>query len=200
MNSFGFKSFVDFTNPLTIKLFLSYLSKVNDTYTNVILFLLSKNQLPSNPAITLDIDETVLSSISMESGEGIWLCDYLEWDRKQIFFPALPKVKEFLTLCKTLGITIFFITGRPSSMLDFTVQNFDEVGFLPLVGNDIKERIYMFDGTERSHHIVRAFKEQKRKEISDKGYNILMNIGDQVSDTGKYNKYTVLLENPYYTI
>jgi len=162
--------------------------------------MLSKNKMPDNPAITLDIDETVLSSIAMENGNGIWLCDYLGWSRAQIFFPILPKVMEFLTLCKTMGITVFFITGRPPMMLDYTYQNFVETGILPLVGDDVKNRIYMYDGTEHTPALIRAFKEQKRKEITEKGFNIFLNVGDQLSDTGKFSKYTVLLENPFYTI
>jgi acid phosphatase len=94
---------------------------------------------------------------------------------------------------KSKGIAIFFITGRYESGRDLTVRTLQAAGYsgwedlqMRLIGNSDPARI---------------MKASVRQSIERKGYKIILNIGDQLSDlSGGYSERTYKLPNPFYFV
>lgn len=130
-----------------------------------LLFLLSQNMIPYNAAIIFDIDDTLIPSTRNVS---------------------LQKVRDFYYFVKSLGkITTFIITARPDYAFNVTSTKNE------LNGIDINDYHTLF---MRPHgHDMILYKRSRRKIINDSGFNIIMSIGDQISDIGDYGGYSVLL-------
>lgn len=143
------------------------------------------------PAIVLDIDETSLSNYS-----NIIEVDFS--DNKEILQKAedpaiLPTLKLFQT-AKDNNVAIFFLTGRPEKQRTMTEKNLKKAGF------DHWEKIIMRGG-KYIKLPAKDYKTEMRKQITEQGYIILLNIGDQESDlVGGYADKTFKVPNPYYLI
>jgi predicted secreted acid phosphatase len=154
------------------------------------------------PAIVLDIDETSLSNWPAYRANG-WgrvlnggcnlkdgpcgLRAYQELGEAQALKPTLA----LATKAKALGVAVFFVTGRPASLREATERNLKERGY------QWDELFLMPPG--RSFTSAADFKAPARKAIVDRGYTILLNMGDQESDLrGGYAEKTFKLPNPVY--
>lgn len=156
-----------------------------------------KNLDPSkNNVAIFDIDETALNNFeyiknydfgfSMETWEA-WV------DLAKA--PAIEPVLELYKFVKQKGIKVFFITGRYESKSiknpDPTVKNLIEVGYKDFDGIFFKPRTPKMKTSE--------FKSSVRKKLTEQGYYIFINIGDQYSDfEGEYSGKTFKLPNPAY--
>lgn len=121
--------------------------------------------LPSNSAVVFDIDMTLID----ESGERIEpVCWFYEQVASKGFVPIL-------------------VTARPS--LDNVIE---QTGY-QLAYNRITnyESIYFRDPSERN---VEKYKTSARRNIWDRGYNIIMSLGDQPWDIGEYGGIGILLQ------
>ena len=94
---------------------------------------------------------------------------------------------------RELGVAVFFITGRPSRLLEATERNLREQGYewtglsLTPTGVSFKSRA--------------DFKTSERRKITEQGYTILLNLGDQESDLkGAYAERIFKLPNPVYVV
>lgn len=121
--------------------------------------------LPSNPAIIFDIDDTLIDSTD------------------NIIYPILNIYK----FAKVLNLTIIIVTNRSGDedSIEFTLDQLKKHNI-----TDYKS-IY-FRSPERENNPWR-FKEISRKNIFDRGFNVIMSIGDQQWDIGNYGGVGIVL-------
>jgi len=158
----------------------------------------------TRPAIVLDIDETSLSNWAAYRVNG-WSrilggscdldqgpCGIRSWQamgRSSALAPTVALVRR----AHDLGVAVFFITGRPSQLREGTERNLSEQG-------------YAWDGVvlmpPGAHFDSAAdFKAPERQRIAERGYTIVLNMGDQESDLeGGHAERTFKLPNPVYLL
>jgi len=156
----------------------------------------------ARPAIVLDIDETSLSNwpaykangwgrvvageCSLETGP----CGLRAWQasgQAKALAPTLALVRR----AKALGVAVFFISGRPHALLDATERNLREQGY---AWDDV---IVFPEGASFASAV--DFKAPERRKIAERGFTILLTMGDQESDLkGGYAERTFKLPNPVY--
>jgi acid phosphatase len=156
----------------------------------------------TRPAIVLDIDETSLSNWPAYKANG-WArvvngpcnveqgpCGLRAWqDLGQS--KALAPTLELAKRAKELGVAVFFITGRPSTLQEATERNLREQGY------EWEQVILTPPGA--TFPSAADFKAPERKKIAERGYTILLSMGDQESDLkGGYAERVFKLPNPVY--
>jgi len=145
------------------------------------------------PAVVFDIDETSLSNWDAMSSCGF--CAYSVQSKlySNAHDPAISPILELYNFAKSKGATVFFVTGRQEAQRQLTIGNLQEVGY-----SGWADLIMQPDGNKLP---ARIFKPQNRSSIEQKGYHILLNIGDQASDlAGCCAERTFKLPNPFYQI
>lgn len=157
----------------------------------------AKQTAPEKLAIVFDIDETSLStyanSYKLNFGGSY---DEIRASIDKGQFPAIPATLALYQQAKKAGLHIFFITGRrdTAELRKNTAQNLRAVGF------DKYDALYMRPVNDNNSS-ASTYKTATRKKIVDQGYDIVINIGDQISDLGGgYADRTYKLPNPYYYI
>lgn len=147
------------------------------------------------PAIILDIDETSLSNYPsmVKIDFGGTLEQIRQQEDEGLDPPILPTLK-FYQFAKDKNIAVIFITGRFEYERDATIKNLENAGYHHWDKLILRSKEY-----EQAK--ASDYKNAMRKQITDQGYDIILNIGDQRSDlagsnTGKNFK----LPNPYYFI
>lgn len=153
-------------------------------------------------AAVFDIDETSLSNWDVMAGCGF--CSYstqLQLYKDKLYSsshdPAITPVLELFNFAKNKGIAVFFVTGRTESQREATTANLHEAGYTNWA--DLYMQPDLPPGEPRLP--ARVFKPKNRREITDKGYTIVLNIGDQASDlAGCCAERTFKLPNPFYLV
>jgi len=144
-------------------------------------------------AAVFDIDETSLSNWAAMSDCGF--CSYKVQARlyPDAQDPAIVPVLELYNFAKAKGVKTFFLTGRKEAERDSTTKNLKDVGYSGW--EDLIMR--PDDNTDPA----RVFKPTRRQAIANKGYTIVLNIGDQASDlAGCCAERSFKLPNPFYLI
>lgn len=144
-------------------------------------------------AAVFDIDETALSNWDAMADCGF--CSYSVQVKlyPNPHDPAIIPVLELFNFAKKKGIAIFFVTGRQESRRESTVKNLNDVGYAGWA-----ELIMQPDGNKLPASV---FKSSDRQAISNKGYRIVLDIGDQASDlAGCCAERTFKLPNPFYLL
>ncbi|HZQ44651.1 MAG TPA: HAD family acid phosphatase [Acidobacteriaceae bacterium] len=148
-------------------------------------------------ALVLDIDETSLSNWRIETRDDFGyipndsnLCIALHCG--EAIAPTLRLYEE----ASRLGVTVFFITGRPEPQRADTEANLKAVGYASW------GRLYLRPVNHPVDQSVSDYKSGERGEIVRMGYRIVLNVGDQMSDlTGPHSAdHSVKLPNPFYFI
>jgi predicted secreted acid phosphatase len=143
-------------------------------------------------AIVLDIDETALSNLKHMREMDFGYVPPL-WDQwvDEAAGPAIEPILEVFKTARSLDVAVFFMTGRKTTDAPGTIRNLEAVGMSDYAGLDFKPNEYR-DTTQ-------SFKTAVRKRITESGYTIIANIGDQHSDLdGGYAERTFKLPNPFY--
>jgi HAD superfamily, subfamily IIIB (Acid phosphatase) len=154
------------------------------------------------PAIVLDIDETSLSNWPAYRING-WVripnggCDLQQGPCGLRAWQALGQSKAIaptLALArraKELGVAVFFITGRPATLREATERNLRDQGY------EWTEVILEPEGATFAS--AADFKALERHKLADRGFTIILSLGDQQSDlNGGYAERTFKLPNPVY--
>ncbi len=156
------------------------------------------------PALVLDVDETALSNwealranrwarivdgpCNLERGP----CGLREW-QKQGRAPAVRPILALARRARELGIAVFFVVTRPPELLDATRRNLREQGYA------FEEVIGPPAGAKFSS--AAEFKVGARRDLINRGYNIVAAVGDQASDlNGGFAERVYKLPNPVYVI
>lgn len=147
------------------------------------------------PAITLDIDDTVLNTYRYELSEdfGYDPDTNAEWSEKAKF-SGIPATRGVVTWAHDHGVKIFYITGRHEGqkMRAGTLKNLAKVG-LPK-----PDHLYLRPADDDDESAV-PYKSGVRHRLWTKNYRILANFGDQWSDLrGGWSERTYKLPNPMY--
>lgn len=155
---------------------------------------------PSNGkkrAIVLDIDETALSNYSsmvklrLGFNPKLWN----ETENQAIAEAILPTLKLY-QLAKAHNIAIIFITGRHEGKIKraATIKNLKKVGYHQWDKLILKPLSY--NGKPAG-----LYKSAARKQLTEEGFDIILNMGDQQSDLiGNHAKKSFKLPNPYYIV
>jgi predicted secreted acid phosphatase len=165
-------------------------------------YLEERAKLVARPAMVLDIDETSLSNWPAYKANG-WArivnggcnveqgpCGLRAW-QASAQAKALRPTLDLNKRAKSLGVAVFFISGRPPGLRDATERNLREQGF------EWDEVILLPPNSSFSS--AADFKAPERRKITERGYTILLTMGDQQSDlAGGYAERTFRLPNPVY--
>ncbi|EIL99798.1 acid phosphatase [Rhodanobacter denitrificans] len=133
------------------------------------------------PAVVLDIDETVLDNSPYQarlvrSGGEYNEADWAEWCRQESA-RALPGVVEFTQFAAKHGIAVLYVSNRARDLDQVTLANLRKVD-LPVFGPQAFLGLGTFvEGCEQ----VGTEKGCRRQLISRK-YRVLMQFGDQIGD------------------
>jgi acid phosphatase len=147
------------------------------------------------PAIVLDIDETSLSNYTdMAAANFGGTFDQIQAAEMQGHDPVIAPTLKLYQYAKAHGVAVFFITGRFENERHLTAENLRKAGYANW------DALYLKPENYRGKSAA-IYKTAIRKEITNKGYDIILNIGDQQSDlSGGYADKTFKLPNPYYFI
>jgi predicted secreted acid phosphatase len=153
-------------------------------------------------AAVFDIDETSLSNWDVMAFCGfcsyeVQLQLYKDGSYSMDHDPAITPVLELYNFAKGKGIAVFFVTGRPESQRAITGTNLREAGYSGWT--DLYMQPDIPQGQPKPP--ARIFKPNNRQEITGKGYQIVLNIGDQASDLAGCCAFRVFkLPNPFYLL
>lgn len=159
-------------------------------------------------ALVMDIDETALSSYCEMKRDDFGYIPGLNdaWMMGPDAALAIPGALRLFKEASSMGVAVFFITGRPgvpdySSAVhaddetQATARNLKAAGFEGYTGLRLR------DGAENLMPTI-EYKSGERQRISDQGYRIVMSVGDQWSDLEGVPQadVSVKLPNPFYFI
>lgn len=150
---------------------------------------LKKAKCSEKPAIVLSLDDTILNEYdhNLETDFSQVQAPLNEW-KKKAQIPPLKPIVNLYNFAKKNNLTIFIITIRKVDLKDSTVKNLNLIGL-----KDWKE-IYFAPSDNYSN--AQDYKTQIRKKITDDGFTIIANIGDQDSDLmGGFSEKTYKLPN-----
>lgn len=202
MKSFFISSTFTLTRTLTLILFLTLLScssnelvnlrvakdRVKDYYESgrydkelEEIYLDAKSkvdkiQMKQNSAAIFDVDDTALSNyeISKRLDYGYDYKIIQDWVMSAKL-PAIKQTLEFYNYLKSKRVKLIFLTGRQIKEYDATYRNLIEQGYTDF------DTLIVRSEQERKLGAAQ-FKLQKRKELTLKGYEIIICVGDQWTD------------------
>ena len=145
----------------------------NTAKINIDSFLSSEKKYDRPLAIITDVDETVLDNSPYDGRLILEDVSYdreswVEWGNLEIA-EAIPGSLEFLTYASEKGIKVFYVSNRYSEQLESTINNLKILGF-----PNVSESTVLLRSDSRS-------KSKRRNSISD-GHEVIMLIGDNLSD------------------
>lgn len=136
-------------------------------------------QLPkgSKPAIVIDIDDTLVDGITyftslIGTDQKRTAERSAQWWTHEPMTP-LPGAIEFLREAHQLNVDIFYISGRFNSVKSATLKHLRSAGF------PVKNESHLIFQDKSNTTIS---KEARRQQIRDKGFHIVMLLGDQLDD------------------
>jgi acid phosphatase len=147
-------------------------------------------------ALVLDIDETTLSNYEeMEKAGFAYDSAVFNAWVNSAKAPAIPGTLRIYKEAQRLGVTVFFITGRPDTERKATELNLRAQGF------ENWQQLFLRSAAQSSGP-VEVYKAGARAAIVAQGYRIVLNVGDQWSDDrGKPQaEFFVKYPDPYYFI
>ena len=135
-----------------------------------------QNTKDKNPAIIVDVDETILDNTAYEARMILNGTSYPEgWIRwcKESIAAEVPGAKDFLNYAASKGITIFYITNRVIELKDATKKNLSNLG---IPWDQAKDTILM-----RGENNWDSDKGPRRALVGDE-YRVLLMVGDNLGD------------------
>jgi hypothetical protein len=169
--------------------------------------VVKKHRSGEKLAIVFDIDETVLSKFCQMPVEDYGYLQPMDdaWTLTAQGLP-IPGALRLFNEAKADGVAVFFITGRPATpraddrhsrqnQTAATVRNLEAAGFHGWAGLALR------NGSENGTPTI-AYKSGERRRIVERGYRIVMSVGDQWSDLlgDPQAEVNIKLPNPFYFI
>jgi predicted secreted acid phosphatase len=148
-------------------------------------------------AIVLDIDETSLSNWAVESHDDFgFIPNDLNWCVALRCGKAILSTLRIFREAENDKVAVFFITGRPEGQRTDTEANLKAEGY------EHWEEVYLRPEDHPKDQTVSQYKSGDRAKIIAKGYRIVLNVGDQMSDLigNPQADHSVKLPNPFYLI
>lgn len=134
---------------------------------------IAQNDKIKNPAVVLDIDETVLDNSPyqgwcIEKDSSFSKYSWDRWVQKGIAAPLSGAI-NFTTYAQKNGVEVIYISNRHVSQLDATIKNLAEKGF----PNADKQHVFLKDTTSDKTY---------RRNVVSKNFEIALLIGDNLGD------------------
>jgi len=153
-------------------------------------------------AIVLDIDETALSNSwqhLVAPSNAFNARSWAQWIA-EAKAPVIQPTLEVYRTARAAGLEVFFVSGRPPRHVGATKRNLKRAGYDAWSGIFLEPR--MKGGETLSiFPEAAAYKTAVRWSLVERGYRVVLNMGDQTSDlSGGYADKTFKLPNPFYTI
>lgn len=132
------------------------------------------------PAVVLDVDETVLDNSPYEArlirdhksyNDATW-ADWVKEEKAR----ALPGAVDFTQFAARHGVRVFYLSNRPQELDQATLDNLRQLGF-PVQGDAFLGLGTFVKGCE----LIGSQKTCRRQLIA-RHYRVLMQFGDQVGD------------------
>lgn len=153
----------------------------------------SKIEVKTNSAVIFDVDDTVLLNYEASKKMGFGYIQSIvdEWvSSAQV--PAIPQVKDLYDYLLQTGVKIIFLTGRFQDEYDYTYQNLINEGFTTF------DTLIVRRPEEQKLPAV-EFKSNVRTALTEQGYEIVGNVGDQWTDLdGPYSGIKIKIPNYLY--
>jgi acid phosphatase len=127
----------------------------------------------------------------METGP----CSWPEWTSKGKDEAIAPTL-DLYRLARSKGVAVFFITGRHEGhgAREATEKNLRKAGYDDFAGLSLEP-------ADMRVASAACYKTPERAKIEQRGYTIILNVGDQQSDlAGGHAERTFKLPNPFYYI
>lgn len=121
-------------------------------------------KIPHNSVVVFDIDDTIINTKTWK---------------------VIDPIYDFYYYIQTLKIIPIFITARPITFWKETMKQLDSLNIRNY------ESIYFRNPTESN---LWAYKENARKNIVDRGFNVIMSIGDKEWDIGEFGGIGILIK------
>ena len=159
-------------------------------------------------ALVMDIDETSLSSYCEMKREDFGYLPSLTnaWVVSPEAAVGIPGAVRLVNRAEAAGVAVFFLTGRPGTPDDAsatqaadqtaaTARNLGAAGYHNWTG------LLLRNGPENGIPTI-EYKSKERQRIVDRGYRLLLSVGDQWSDLlgTPQAEVSVKLPNPFYFI
>jgi predicted secreted acid phosphatase len=147
-------------------------------------------RLEDRPAIVLDVDDTALSSYECLKAVDFDITRVSCGESGDL--PAIPQTRRLYRFARRNGVAVFFVTGRRERLREVTARNLRRAGF------DGWRRLYLRPNRPGPRD---GYKARTRAKIERRGYEIVVNLGDQRSDLdGGHAQRGFKLPNPMYVI
>ncbi len=132
--------------------------------------------LQDSDAVIFDIDETALSNykINKELDFGYIQSMWDDWVQ-EAKAPAMSGVKRLYDYILQKGFRIVFITGRKDFQYNSTYKNLLSAGYT-------KFDTLIVRRSEENKLTALDYKSRKRVELTERGYKVVGDVGDQNSD------------------
>lgn len=153
----------------------------------------SKVEIKPNSAVVFDVDDTALLNYaaSKKMGFGYVKSTVDEWV-SSAEVPAIPQVKELYDYLLSRNFKIIFLTGRFHDEYDYTFQNLVNEGFATFDTLIVRKQ-------EEQKLPAVEFKSNVRTALTEQGYEIVGNVGDQWTDLdGPYSGIKIKIPNYLY--
>ncbi len=153
----------------------------------------SKVEVKQNSTVIFDIDDTALLNYeaSKKMGFGYVKSIVDEWVSKAEV-PAIPQVKDLYDYLLQRDVKIIFLTGRFHDEYDYTFKNLVNEGFTTF------DTLIVRRPEEQNLPAV-EFKSKVRTTLTQQGYEIIGNVGDQWTDLdGPYSGIKIKIPNYLY--
>ena len=171
-----------------------YLRDVDDVAQKALDYLEANLSRSPKPAIVLDIDETTLTNYAyFNDYDFAYIARFWsEWVRSSKA-TALKGPQQLFNWARDHQVAIFFITGRPERDRQPTERNLKLAGY-----TGYKQLICRGPAVQGT---TGSYKTAERRRLTEAGYTIVLNMGDQASDLeGGYNGAAFKLPNPMYYV
>lgn len=181
---------IDKKKNLENSFYISILDKQFEIIIEILLNMLD-NINKKKDIIVFDIDETCLCNL-------MYVNDYiydLNYDTTTGYTPLIKSVSlnKLFKIIHDNDINYCFITGRREYLRELTITNLIDVGL-----NKFKY-LYTFSNNKLSKETSKYKEECRLDIVKNKEYNIILNIGDQITDMiGEFTGINYLIFNPFY--
>jgi predicted secreted acid phosphatase len=179
------------------------IGKIEDRAEGRMPILIQRADAP--PVLILDVDDTTLSTYNYEVTHdfGFDPVENADYIHNHGMGPVFGMV-DLANYAHSLDIEVFYITGRPNAtQREDTLRDLAAAGY-PDVTSD---HLYMRDRANPPPYLVfceptcttTQYKSLTRKHIESLGFDIILNMGDQLSDlAGGFAHRTFKVPNPMY--
>lgn len=139
-----------------------------------------------NPMFVFDIDDTLTSGYIADCQNGFAKYQPQVWQqaKESSAFVRTPQMYKLLQYAFSHNISVALVTGRPIAQYTMTVQNL--ITAYPEFESNINQLVslgnLMLVPESEGNWTIDSFKNTARQELINKGYTIILNMGDQYSD------------------